>query len=326
MIIDLFGDNWAISVPAKINLFLEVLGKRPDGYHSVQTIMSSVNLVDQLIFTPRNDDRVTVKVVPFDSEGFKILSPTDSAWDIPEDNGNLVSRALLALQARLGERSGIDVQLRKSIPSLAGLGGGSADAAAALLGGMLTWSGNYNHTVGMNLAAELGSDINFFLETAHSGNSVASCSGRGEVVDPIKSSYIFSFVIVHPPQGCSTKAVFDQLAGGGSEMIPIKKPFETMEAIVEGDHDRLGKTLWNRLTGPAMDLNPHLKVIDSFLETANGVRGHALSGSGSAMFALMENRHQAENLVKELREKNLWRAYYVSTWQSGKISEQLAAF
>ena len=313
-----------MTVPAKLNLFLEILGKRPDGYHSLQTVMSSVSLTDELIFSERTDDQISLKIVPLESQSFRKLSDTDGAWDIPEDNRNLICLALVALRARLGINRGMDVLLRKSIPALAGLGGGSADAAAAILGGMLAWTGRYDHTLAIDLAASLGSDINFFLETAFFGNSAALCTGRGEIVGPIFGEGRFHFVIIHPPMGCSTKAVFNQLDTQEFKSLPIRSATDTVQAVKDGDSEKLGSSLWNRLTSPATGLNPWLKEIDSRLRLAPSVLGYSLSGSGSAMFAVVMNRDHGENLVRQLTDENLYRAYNVATWRSGKIIDQLS--
>jgi len=324
MLIEILNGSWGVTVPAKLNLFLEVLGKRPDGYHSLQTVMSSVSLTDELVFSECPDNEISLKIGPLEAQSFRKLSDTDSAWDIPEDNRNLICRALYALRARLGITRGMDVLLRKSIPALAGLGGGSADAAATILGGMLAWTGRYDHPMAIDLASNLGSDINFFLETAFAGNSLAICTGRGEIVDPIYGEGLFHFVIVHPPMGCSTKAVFDHLDTQEFKSLPIRSANDTIQAVKEGDFEKLGSSLWNRLTSPAMGLNPWLKDIDSLLRLVPSVLGYSLSGSGSAMFAVVTNREQGENLVRQLTHKDLYRAYYVATWRSDKIVDQLA--
>jgi 4-diphosphocytidyl-2-C-methyl-D-erythritol kinase len=344
MLIEVKDGNWSITVPAKVNLFLEIIGKRADGYHELDTIMSSINLTDRLFFSPRRDGKILLTIEPLKIGGFEKLSPEDPAWDIPTDSRNLVCKALSALQQRLalGDSDaatlGMDVILQKGIPAQAGLGGGSADAAAALVGGMLTWIGHYDHAVVSELAAGLGSDINFFLDTANGGLTYARCTGRGEIVKAIPSYLALDYVVVHPQLGCSTKAVFDRLATNAQQnstlqdLLPQDRVGEVLtprsaagilQGLSAGNKEVLVDSLWNRLSRPAFDLNPWLEKICKIIDSSPGVLGGTLSGSGSAMFAIMRDEQTAKDLVASLTAENLYRAYHVKDWQSATISEQV---
>jgi 4-diphosphocytidyl-2-C-methyl-D-erythritol kinase len=349
MLIEVRDGNWAITVPAKVNLFLEIIGKRADGYHELDTIMSSISLTDQLLFSLRRDGKIILAVEPLMIGGCEKLSPEDPAWDIPTDSRNLVCKALFALQQRLASSVpdpatlGMNVVLRKGIPAQAGLGGGSADAAAALVGGMLTWTGHYDHALASELASGLGSDINFFLDTANAGLNYAKCTGRGEIVKAIPSRLALDYVVVHPQLGCSTKAVFDRLAintqrNAIKQALPLQAlPKEAhvgevlsprsatgiLQGLSDGNKDVLAASLWNRLSGPAFELNPWLGKICTIIDSSPGVLGGTLSGSGSAMFAIMRDEQTAKGLVASLAAENLYRAYHVKDWRSATILEQV---
>ncbi|MCY2975055.1 MAG: 4-(cytidine 5'-diphospho)-2-C-methyl-D-erythritol kinase [Planctomycetota bacterium] len=344
MLIEVRDGNWVITVPAKVNLFLEILGKRLDGFHDLDSIMSSISLTDQLIFSPRRDGKISLAVEPFTIGGCEKLSPEDTAWDIPTDSRNLVCKALVALQQRLASRDsdaamlGTNVVLRKGIPAQAGLGGGSADAAATLVGGMLTWTGRYDHALASELAAGLGSDINFFLDTAYAGLTYARCTGRGEIVKAIPSHLALDYVVVHPQMGCSTKAVFDRLATIAQppsilqdlppqdrvgEVLTLRSATGILQGLSAGDKGLLVDSLWNRLSGPAFQLNPWLGKIRTTIDSSPGVLGVTLSGSGSAMFAIMRDEQTAKDLMASFAAENLYRTYHVKDWRSATISEQV---
>jgi len=334
MLIESKDGNWAVTVPAKVNLFLEVIGKREDGHHELETVMSSISLTDQLLLSPRHDGQIVLKIEPLSIGGCGKLSPEDSAWDIPTDFRNLVCKALVALRHRISPGKtdpsmlGMDVVLRKGIPAQAGLGGGSADAAAALVGGMLTWMGRYDHVLASELAAGLGSDINFFLDTAQTGLFYARCTGRGEIVKTITTRLALDYVVVHPQVGCSTKAVFDRLSDFRHQdhfegVLTLRSSTDILRGIADGDSKMVVDSLWNRLSGPAFDLNPWLGKIRTVVDSSPGVLGGTLSGSGSAMFAIMQDGGSAQRFVASFKAQNLYRAYHVKDWRSAKISKQL---
>jgi len=157
--------------PAKVNLFLEVLGKRPDGYHEIVTVIQTVSLCDEVILRPR-------------PSGIELVCDDDS---LPQDPSNLAYRAAAAVLEHSRYDYGLSIEVRKQIPAAAGLGGGSSDAAAVIRG--------VNRLFGLNLEAEalsaiaagVGSDVPFFLT-----GGVALCTGRGEVVRAISSRLLDS--------------------------------------------------------------------------------------------------------------------------------------
>ncbi len=232
---------------AKLNLVLRVVGVRPDGYHLLQSLMVAVDLADEL----------HLELVP---EGIELLCEPELG---PAEE-NLAYRAAQLLAGRT--RHGVRIVLSKKIPVGAGLGGGSADAAATLAGLNLLWQLNLSPAELQGLAAQLGADVPFFL-----GPSPAWVEGVGERVQPAEVELPPAFVLVVPPFGCPTPAVYrayDRLGLGFARAGPPPR----------------GATAWvNDLWPAAVVVRPELVRLRAQVERLTGRRAH-LSGSGSALF------------------------------------------
>jgi 4-diphosphocytidyl-2-C-methyl-D-erythritol kinase len=252
-----------ILAPAKLNLFLEVLGRRPDGYHEVETLMVTVGLHDTLTLVD-------------DPSGGVALTCDDPT--LPTGAENLVVRAAERLREASGCSRGVSIQLRKAIPAQAGLGGGSSDALATLVALDRLWELNTPSDRLDTLAGELGSDVAFFR---HGPAAVAQ--GRGERLRPVSLNGTLHFVLVCPPVGMSTATVYRHLT------LP-ERPRSVepaVEALEAGDTTALGRCLFNRLQDVAEALEPTLgSVRNAFEQLERGpaacVQGHLMSGSGSA--------------------------------------------
>lgn len=253
--------------PAKINLHLEVLGKRPDGYHAVETLILAVDLFDTL----------EVRRTP---AGFDLACDPPG---LPTGPGNLVWKAADALRRATGTTAGAAVRLTKRIPHEAGLGGGSSDAAAALAGLNRVW--NLGRTRGelLPVAAEVGSDVGVFLFPP-----AGWCTGRGEVVEPAAVGGEFHFVLVKPAVGLSTAAVYRRVTVPAT---PVSGD-EAKAALADGDPDRLARALFNRLEAPAVAAEPVVGEVVRVLGGC-GPLGVAMSGSGTAVFAVCRDRADA---------------------------------
>ncbi|XZE37048.1 4-(cytidine 5'-diphospho)-2-C-methyl-D-erythritol kinase [Pirellulaceae bacterium SH501] len=304
------------TVPCKVNLFLEVLGKRSDGYHELDTVMLALSLCDDLTYRPdlSGDFRLAVTFEEGES-----LEASDPAWNVPADGRNLVIRAMEMLRNRLGRlpRLGGDIHLHKRIPSMAGLGGGSADAAAALLLTLLAhelptedMSGGWE--LMLDCAGKLGSDVNFFLEGANTDDYwVARCQGRGERVEPLSGDlHDWSFVVVHPPAGCGTAEVFSKVRVVAGER---RSPERLIESLRCNDARQAGKELYNALEYPAEQVTDWISRAGRWIDRYDQF-GQALSGSGSARFCLCRSGEQAERVVRELKSQGTVRAYAVRPW------------
>lgn len=278
------GKKLVVRAPAKVNLFLEVLGKRPDGYHDIATLMVAVNLHDTLEFRNEPSGEVTLTC---DHPG------------LSTGPDNLVSRAAALLRQRYPGPQGARIRLRKKIPMAAGLAGGSTDAAATLVGLNRLWQLNLAPPELMALAAELGSDVPFFL----AGAPAAWCTGRGEKVEPLMLGKTLWLVLVCPEVGLATAEVYRRVT------VPdVPQTGDAIRrAVQKGDVKEIGRRLHNRLEPAAQQLCPDLAGLHRRLEQA-GAAGQLMSGSGSSHFALGRSRREAQRLARELRHDpaRLW--------------------
>lgn len=263
------------SACAKVNLFLEILGKRPDGYHEIATLMLAVDLCDELSFIATNDS---------------LISLTTDVPGLDCGPGNLICRAAEKLRTHTGCRQGARIELIKKIPWAAGLGGGSSDAAATLRALNRLWNLNVPTDVLSRLAGELGSDIPFFID-----GGAGWATGRGENIEPVPVGGTFDFVLVKPEQGLGTADVYRRLK------IPAQPADgrEAREALASGDAERLGRALHNRLQEPAFELEP--VVADWYRRLSElGTTGTLMSGSGSCLFVLCRNAGEARRVADDL--------------------------
>lgn len=275
---------WA---PAKLNLFLEVLGKRRDGYHDLETLMVTVNLYDTLCFKEEPSAEVSFGC---EAVSYGRSAAADQVLQLPGGHDNLVMRALEVLRRETGVDRGVAIRLQKRIPVGAGLGGGSSDAAATLAGLNHWW--NLGLTVEQlgGLAAQLGSDVPFFL---HAPSAV--CRGRGERVEAVWLPGPMHFVIACPSQALSTAGVF-------AACEPARQPQRCdrlVEAIQTGRTALDRHALLNRLYPAAEQLCEELgRLHRSF--SLQAFLGHQMSGSGSAYFGLCRSRRHARALAGRL--------------------------
>jgi 4-diphosphocytidyl-2-C-methyl-D-erythritol kinase len=275
MLICRFGPAVRAWAPAKVNLFLEVLARRPDGYHELATFMVAVSLYDTLEFTEG-------------PAGVVRLACNQPALSTGPDN--LVCRAAEALRQRAGLPQGVDIRLRKRIPLAAGLAGGSSDAAATLAGLNTLWRLGWGREKLAELGAELGSDVPFFFATP-----AAWCTGRGERVEPVALGRTLDFVLVCPPVGLSTARVFQAV----TVPSPPQPGDRVRRAAAAGEVEELGRLLHNRLQAPAAGLCPAVSDAHARL-AALAPAGVLMSGSGSTVFALCRGPGEARRLRRAL--------------------------
>lgn len=266
---------------AKINLYLRILSKRADGFHDIETIMQNISLYDELFME--------------DGENGIIVDCDDAA--VPSGEGNICHKAA-ALMMNISGKKGIRINLRKSIPSGAGLGGGSSDAAAVLTALNRLWEMKLPASKLMEMAAGLGSDVPFFLAGGR-----ALCRGRGEVIEKLPDQEKAYFVLVKPDESVPTKWAYEEydrlLAAGGYEcfgskeggMVCSQKP----AAYYENDFEKV-----------VLSKYPGIKKAKSMLLSA-GAKTALLTGSGSSVFGAAEDRAQAEKILSDIK-----RAYPLS--------------
>lgn len=287
------GNYLEVHAPAKLNLHLEILARRPDGFHEIETLMVPVSLYDTLQFLPRtDDDRLTLDCSW--APGLQAQSGA-SLGDLPPAETNIVYRALELLRRESGVTSGADVRLIKRIPSQAGLGGASSDAAAALLAANVGWQLHWSRPRLAELAGRLGSDIPFFFT-----GGAAICRGRGEKIEPLGTVPPLAIVIVRPAEGLATPAVYKACR------VP-EQPADSKalsQSLARGDASSVGSRLMNRLQAPAEQLCSAVAVLrEAFSRT--DCLGHQMSGSGSSYFGIGRNPAHARRLAARLRAQRL---------------------
>ena len=285
-----------LRAPAKLNLFLEVLGRRPDGFHELETLMVAIDIHDTLILADEPQGRVRVFPVTCSRPAADTLVP----WD--EDN--LVFRAARLLRERTGVAAGVAIGLSKQIPVAAGLAGGSSDAAAALVGLNRFWALGLSRRELQALAAELGSDISFFV----CSGVAAVCRGRGEIVEPVRPSTPLHFVVVRPPCGLSTAQVYGHLQPAGE----VRSVEEMSRALMAGDIGRAGRCVHNRLQPAAEALSEQVAGLRHRFARIQS-HGHLMSGSGTSYFAICRGRRHAHQLAARLRAENMGSVFAASS-------------
>jgi 4-diphosphocytidyl-2-C-methyl-D-erythritol kinase len=280
MRIEQLADDLVVWAPAKVNLYLEVLGKRPDGYHDIASVMVAVSLYDTLVFKEESSGAVSLGC---DKPGLSTGAD------------NLVLRAAALLRQRTGCGRGARVQLTKRIPLAAGLAGGSSDAAATLAGLSRLWRLGLSDAELAALAGELGSDVAFFFATP-----AAWCTGRGEKVTPLALGRTLLFVLVCPPVGLATADVYRTVA------VPQEPQTgeEMRRALAQGDVEEVGRRLHNRLQPAAERLCRAITEGQALLASL-GPAGQRMSGSGTSLFALCRNGGEAARVASALR--GAWR-------------------
>jgi 4-diphosphocytidyl-2-C-methyl-D-erythritol kinase len=270
-------DSLVLAAPAKLNLFLEILRKRPDGYHDLESLMVAVDLFDTIEFRNISRGEVTLVCDP----------PTLSTG--PD---NLVMQAARALREHVGRSDlGAAIRLTKRIPTQAGLGGGSSDAAVALLALNRLWKLALTREELDDMASRIGSDVAFFLNP-----TAAWCTGRGERIAAESSGRALDFVLVAPSIGLATAAVYRRLA---VPEAPVAGG-EIRRAFRQGDPEAVGRSLFNRLEQPAFALAPELELMRRRL-SGLAPRGAMMSGSGSALFAVCRDREEARGIAERFR-------------------------
>ena len=266
----------SLKAPAKVNLFLEILGKRDDGYHEIETIMQEIDLADSLQFE-ETQEGVTLEC---------------NDKNIPANQDNLVCKAANLILEECGIKKGVLINLEKNIPVGAGLGGGSSDAATTLKALNSLWKVGLNNEELMEFAAKLGSDIPFFIN-----GKTALCRGRGELITPVEVRNRMDYIILFPRVHISTETIYKNLK---IDLTKKRKDVSFfLDALKYSEVAGISKLLFNRLEEIIFATYPDLLQVKSTLESF-GFCGLSISGSGSAFFGLCNDRHQAEVIKSKI--------------------------
>jgi len=276
-----------LKAPAKINLFLEITAKRPDGYHNLETVMQTISLCDELSVEDLGaaDTRIILEC---------------SSKELPVDEGNIVYRAAQALKKFYNINRGARIFLKKEIPTGAGLGGGSSDAAAAIKGLAGIWNIKAEKNDLEKIAAELGADVPFFLT-----GGTALCEGKGEIVTPLPPIARMPVILANPGFGVATPSVYKKVT------FPLTKPrkiHKITRLICRGSFNGQNASdyCFNRLEEFVFPDYPQIAEIKSVL-TELGCAS-LMSGSGATVFGILGSESQSETIKSKLQE------YHWKTW------------
>ena len=292
-------DSFTLPAFAKINWFLRVLGRRDDDFHEICTAFQIVSLHDKLTF----------------SESDEILLTCDQP-DMPVDERNLIFRAAQALRENFGIKTGARIHLEKRIPAPGGLGGGSSNAAVALLGLIKLWRLEINFEGLCEIGARIGSDVPFFFF-----GGTALGAGRGTLVLPVDEIEEKFMLVVTPPVDVETGRAFARL---NAPRLTNQSP-ESILKHCRSEAEKLNLRhciLENDFERSVFKIEPEIKLVkEKLLEL--GARRALMSGSGASVFAVFDNDETRQATLKALEDKPNWRKFAVATISRTEYREAL---
>ncbi|MCO4852314.1 4-(cytidine 5'-diphospho)-2-C-methyl-D-erythritol kinase [Bacillus vallismortis] len=263
--------------PAKINLSLDVTRKRPDGYHEVEMIMTTIDLADRIELTELAKDEVKV---------------SSHNRFVPDDQRNLAYQAAKLIKDRYNVKKGVSIMITKAIPVAAGLAGGSSDAAATLRGLNRLWNLNLSAETLAELGAEIGSDVSFCV---YGGTALAT--GRGEKIKHISTPPHCWVILAKPTIGVSTAEVYRQL-----QLNEVEHPdvHGMIEVIEEKNFQKMCSRLGNVLESVTLDMHPEVAMIKNQMKRF-GADAVLMSGSGPTVFGLVQYESKVQRIYNGLR-------------------------
>jgi 4-diphosphocytidyl-2-C-methyl-D-erythritol kinase len=282
------GEKLVLESPAKVNLNLEVLGARADGYHAIRSVLVPISLHDTITFTPT---------------GRKFVF--HGGLGTPKGEGNLAYDAAELVMSKTGVRHGLDLRIVKRIPIAAGLGGGSSNAATVLLGLNELWDLGFSREELEALGLQLGSDVPFFVR---GGACIAT--GRGEALEPIQCPTPLELVVVTPPLKVTSRWAYENTptettrSGSATSMVKV--------ALASGRWELLASHLVNDLEAAVLGGHAVVGEIRKKLKAA-GALGVLVSGSGPTVFAVAEDAEQADAIAAKIGKNTKWKVARAKT-------------
>jgi len=273
---------------AKINLGLDVVRKREDGYHEVRMIMQTIKLFDKLTFQLLEEDAIRI---------------TTNLGFLPVNEDNLVYKAVKLLKDQYNIKKGMEINLYKCIPVAAGMAGGSTDCAAALVGASKLFGLHLSKQKLMELGVKLGADVPYCVL-----RGTALSEGIGEQLTPLPSMPDCHILVAKPPISVSTKFVYENLKVNELERHPDIDGM--VEAIENGSLDGITSRMENVLETVTIPAYPIIADIKECMKD-NGAMNALMSGSGPTVFGIFEDKTLAEKTREVIREKNLAQQVYV---------------
>ncbi|MFA5410373.1 MAG: 4-(cytidine 5'-diphospho)-2-C-methyl-D-erythritol kinase [Candidatus Omnitrophota bacterium] len=293
-------DKLALDSHAKLNLYLEVLNKRKDGYHNIKTLFERISLHDQIVLKSRKDKAIRIIC----------SSPL-----VPRDNTNIASRAARLLQNTLRINKGVDIKIIKRIPLASGLAGGSSNAATVLVGLNRLWKLNLTRQKLVELAQELGSDVPFFIYNC----PFALGESRGERIRPensLKHVRLWHILVV-PKLNVSTAKVYkawDRLKN--SRKAQLTRPKYDVKILTSALRRNalsiIGRALFNSLEPVTAKLYSEVVILKESLRIL-GLKSILMSGSGPAIFGIVSSRKEAVRLYRGLRKNRFLEVFVTRT-------------
>ncbi|HEX8178239.1 MAG TPA: 4-(cytidine 5'-diphospho)-2-C-methyl-D-erythritol kinase [Pyrinomonadaceae bacterium] len=295
--------SFTLPAYAKINLGLRVLGRRPDGYHELRTVFQTITLHDDLTFTARPDTRIELAC---------------AAPDIPTDDTNLVQRAAAALRERYNLRSGARIELTKRIPAGGGLGGGSSDAAVALVGLAHLWQIKTNAQELHEIGARLGADVPFFFN-----GGTALGTGRGTEISALADHPKMHLIVVTPGVKISTAEAYKALSAPA--LTKADSPANLPISRTQADAARaLSVELTNDFAPVVFRLQPEIARAHAALLKV-GARAAALSGSGASVFGIFDSERTRGSAHTALQTEAGWQVFACTTLARTAYRQALGA-
>ncbi|OCS92211.1 4-(cytidine 5'-diphospho)-2-C-methyl-D-erythritol kinase [Caryophanon latum] len=267
-----------VKAPAKINLTLDVLHKRPDGYHEVEMVMTTVDLADRIGLELRDDEEIVI----LSADRF-----------VPDDHRNLAYQAAKVLKDAYNIKQGVSISIDKEIPIAAGLAGGSSDAAATLRGLNELWNLNLSIDTLAELGAKVGSDVSFCV---YGGTALAK--GRGEKIQELSSPPACWVVLAKPSIGVSTAEVYGGLKL--DETVEHPNTAAMLQAIEEGSFSKMCDSIGNVLESVTLNMHPEVAIIKEQMKRF-GADAVLMSGSGPTVFGLVEHEARAARIYNGLK-------------------------
>jgi 4-diphosphocytidyl-2-C-methyl-D-erythritol kinase len=285
-----------VKAPAKINLYLEIINKRQDGYHNIESVMHTVSLFDILEFSETELNKIE-------------LVCENSELSNPEKN--IVYKATKVFKEKYNINKGIKIKLIKNIPMGAGLGGGSSDAAATILALNKIWQVNDDIKNLEALGAALGADVPFFMT-----GGVAKISGIGDIVEKINTKLNLDFVLVKPNFGVSTPYAYSKVK---FPLTNIRKIDNIITSLEKGmfDFESAKDLFFNRFEDFIFDEYQEIKQIRKVLEDLGCAS--LMSGSGATVFGLVHDKRNIDFILNELKKCG-WNIWVASSFEVSKES------
>jgi len=270
--------------PAKVNLTLEVLGKRPDGYHEIRTVTQPVDLFDEVRIEVLNGNGIAIE-----KKGYKI----------PTGKHNLAWKAADIFLKASGLRAMVKIFIKKTIPTGAGLGGGSSNAASVLVG-LQRITKKLSRNDLMDLSPKIGADVAFFINCRS-----AIVEGIGEKITPINDLPNFNYILINPGFEASTRDIYKQWDEFQTEAEDPANIRETITLFRRGEFP-----LRNDLEKAAIDLYPEIRTLKTLL-LGLGIKAVSMTGSGPTVFAVFKEEKEGLDIYNYLKTSTKYKVFYV---------------